>query len=226
MSQESSVISIALIDDHLVVRQGVRSLLETQPDLTIVGEAATGAQGVQLCADTRPDIALVDLVLHGGLDGVAVTREIKSISPATQVIVLTSFLDDAYVLPALEAGALSYLLKDVSGEDLLVAIRKAAAGEATLQGRVAAHMVQMLTGRRPAEPTDPFQEISDREREVLRLVAEGLSNAAIAARLFISEKTVKAHVSSILSKLHVEQRAEAIAIAWREGFIRPPASEK
>jgi len=211
-------ITVLIVDDHAVVRQGVRAFLETQPDITVVGEAASGEEAVRLVAEQVPDVVLMDLVMPG-LDGVEATRRVRRVSPRTQVIVLTSYHDDEHIFPAIRAGASSYLLKDVGPKELADAVRKAARGEAVLHPRVAARVVRELRGARHDVP-NPFTELSDREMEVLRLIAEGLSNAEIAQRLVISEKTVKSHVSNILSKLHLADRTQAAIFAWREGVIR------
>lgn len=210
-------ITVLLADDHAMVRRGVRAYLETHADMHIVGEAASGAEAVKLCAELVPDVVLLDLVMPG-LDGVEATRQIKQASPRTQVVILTSYHENNHVLPAIKAGALSYLLKDVSSEELLAAIRKAAQGEAVLHPRIAQQLMRSL--QQPATPHDPFAALSERELEVLRLIAEGLSNAAIGAQLFISEKTVKSHVGNILGKLHLNDRTQAAVYAWRQGFMK------
>ena len=209
-------ITIALVDDHSIVRQGVRALLETQADISIVGEASSGEEGVSLCAEQAPDVVLMDLVMPG-MNGVEATRQIKQVSPRTQVIVLTSYHEDEHIMPAIRAGALSYLLKDISPGELLAAIRKAAQGETTIHPHVAAKMMQALHGSDKNE--NPVGDLSKREIEVLRLIAAGLSNASIAESLFISEKTVKSHVGNILSKLHLADRTQAAVYAWRSGLV-------
>jgi NarL family two-component system response regulator LiaR len=211
-------ITVLIVDDHKVVREGVRAFLETQPDITVVGEAESGEAAVELVTEHAPDVVLMDLVMPG-LDGVEATRLVKQASPRTQVIVLTSYHQDEHIFPAIRAGALSYLLKDVGPDELADAVRKAAAGDAVLHPRVAARVVQELHGARPDEP-NPFTELSERELDVLRVIADGLSNAEIAERLVISEKTVKSHVSNILSKLHLADRTQAAVYAWREGVVR------
>jgi len=211
-------ITVLIVDDHKMVREGVRAFLETQPDITVVGEAESGEVAVELVAEHAPDVVLMDLVMPG-LDGVEATRLVKQASPRTQVMVLTSYHQDEHIFPAIRAGALSYLLKDVGPEELADAVRKAAAGDAVLHPRVAARVVQELHGTRPDEP-NPFTELSERELDVLRVIADGLSNAEIAERLVISEKTVKSHVSNILSKLHLADRTQAAVYAWREGVVR------
>ncbi len=160
----------------------------------------------------------MDLVMSG-IDGVEATRQVKRVSPHTQVIVLTSYDEDEYIFPALRAGALSYILKDVSINELAETIRKAARGESVLHPRVAARVVQELHHEYKEIPS-LFSELSTRELEVLRLIASGLSNAAIATKLVISEKTVKVHVSNILSKLHMLDRTQAAAFAWQQGLMR------
>lgn len=211
-------INILIVDDHSVVRQGVRAFMETQPDINVVGEAESGEEAVQLAVEHAPDVVLMDLVMPG-MDGVEATRQVKQVSPRTQIIVLTSYHQDEYIFPAIRAGALSYLLKDVGPEELVEAVRRAARGEVVLHPRVAARVVQELHGARQSTP-NPFTELSDREMEVLRLIATGLSNAEIAEQLVISEKTVKSHVSNILSKLHLADRTQAAVYAWREGVVR------
>lgn len=211
-------IRVVLVDDHAVVRQGVRTFLGTQPDLQVVGEAGSGEEGVRLCREHTPDVVLVDLVMPG-LDGVETTRRIRQASPGTQVLILTSYHDDEHILPAMRAGARSYLLKDVSPEELAQAIRRVAAGGAVLHPTVAAHLVQHLQNPEPRAP-NPAADLSERELEVLRIIAAGLNNAEIARRLYISEKTVKTHVSNILAKLGLEDRTQAAVFAWREGIVR------
>jgi NarL family two-component system response regulator LiaR len=211
-------ITVLIVDDHAVVRGGVRGYLETQPDISVVGEAACGEEAVRLAADQVPDVVLMDLVMPG-MDGVEATRRVRRASPRSQVVVLTSYHDDVHIFPAIKAGALSYLLKDVGPEDLAEAIRAAARGEAVLHPHVATRVMQELRGTRQQVP-NPFTELTDRELEVLRLVAEGLSNAQIAERLVLSEKTIKGYVSNILSKLYLADRTQAAVFAWREGMMR------
>lgn len=214
----SEPITVLLVDDHALVRQGVRAFLETQPGLSVVAEAGSGEEAVKLAADHAPDVALVDLIMPG-MDGVETTRRLTANSPRTRVVILTSYHDDEHIFPAIRAGALSYILKEVGPEELAGAVRKAASGEAVLHPRVAARVVRELHGARREEP-NVFQELSDRELEVLKLIAEGLSNAGIAGRLYVSEKTVKSHVSNILGKLHLADRTQAAVYAWREGVVR------
>lgn len=211
-------ITVLIVDDHAVVRQGVRGYLEVQPDISIVGEAASGEEAVRLTADQVPDVVLMDLVMPG-MDGVEATRHVRRVSPRSQVVVLTSYHEDVFIFPAIKAGALSYLLKDVGPQELAAAVRAAARGEAVLHPHVATRVMQELRGARREVP-NPFAELTDREFEVMRLVAEGLSNSQIAEQLVLSEKTVKGYVSNILSKLHLADRTQAAVFAWREGMMR------
>jgi NarL family two-component system response regulator LiaR len=212
-------ITILLVDDHQVVRQGVRAFLDTQVDLSVVGEAESGEGAVLLADQQVPDVILMDLVMPGEIDGVEATRQVKITSPRTQVVVLTSYHEDEHIFPAIRAGALSYVLKDIGPEELADVIRKAARGEAVLNPRVASRLIKEVQGHRNLD-TNPFTELSDREMEVLRLIAAGSSNAEIAKQLVISEKTVKGHVSNILGKLHLADRTQAAVYAWREGIVR------
>ena len=210
-------ITVLIIDDHQLVREGVRNFLQRLRDITVVGEAGSGQEGLRLASDLAPDVVLMDLVMPE-MDGVETTRRLKQISPRTQVIVLTSFDDDQHILPAIRAGALSYILKDVGTAALAEAVRKAARGEVTMTPLVAARVMRELRqGGQPA--TLVGADLSEREIEVLRLIAEGRSNTEIAERLVISEHTVKRHVSNILSKLHLADRTQAAVYAWREGMV-------
>jgi two-component system, NarL family, response regulator LiaR len=214
----SDPITVLLVDDHEMVRRGVRAFLQTRPDITVVAEAGSGEEAIRLAAEHAPDVALMDLIMPG-MDGVEATRRLTARSPRTNVVMLTSYHDDEHIFPAIRAGALSYVLKEVGPEELADAVRKAAAGEAVLHPRVAARVVRELHGARRDEP-NAFRELSDRELEVLKLIADGLSNAEIAGRLYVSEKTVKSHVSNILGKLHLADRTQAAVYAWRQGVVR------
>ncbi len=211
-------ITVLLVDDHALVRQGVRAFLETQDDLTVVAEAGGGEEAIKLAAEHAPDVALMDLIMPG-MDGVETTRQLVAKSPRTNVVMLTSYHDDEHVFPAIRAGALSYVLKEIGPDELADAVRKAAAGEAVLHPRVAARVVRELHGARRDAP-NVFHELSDREMEVLKLIADGCANAEIAGNLYLSEKTVKSHVSNILGKLHLADRTQAAVYAWREGVVR------
>jgi len=213
----SDPITILIVDDHAVVRRGARAFLEAQPDFAVVGDVSSGGEAVLLAADLAPDIVLMDLVMPG-MDGVQATRLVKQKSPCSQIIVLTSYHEDGDIFPAIRAGALSYLLKDISLPDLADAIRKAARGEAVMHPHIAARVVQELDGTSHPDMAN-YSHLSEREREVLHLIAEGLSNADIAARLVLSEKTVKSHVRNILGKLHLADRTQVAIYAWREGIV-------
>jgi NarL family two-component system response regulator LiaR len=213
-------ITVFIVDDHAVVRQGVRASLEARPGFTVVGEAENGDEAVALVADLVPDVVLMDLLMPG-IDGIEATRRIKHLSPRTQVVVLTSHHADVHIFPALRAGAISYLLKDVKMAEMAEAIQRAARGEATLHPSVAARVVQEIQGaKRSYDSPNPFAELTDREMEILKLIAQGMSNQAIMHQLVISEHTVKGHVSNILSKLHLADRTQAAIFAWREGIVR------
>jgi len=214
----SGSITVLLVDDHAIVRSGVRAYLDSQPDLQVIGEAGSGAEAVRLAEELVPDVVLMDLIMPE-MDGVEATWRVRRVSPRSQVVVLTSFHEDEQLFPAIRAGALSYLLKDIAPEDLADAIRSAARGEAVLHPRVAARLIREMRGER-SSTQNVYAELSEREMEVLRLIAEGLSNAEIAARLVLSEKTIKGHVSNILSKLHLTDRTQAAVLAWREGIIK------
>jgi len=217
MDEMTEPITVLMVDDHAVVRRGIRALLEAEGGFQVVGEAGSGGEAVLLAADLAPDVVLMDLVMPE-MDGVAATRLLKEHSPRSQVIVLTSYHEDEHIYPAIRAGALSYLLKSVGLEELTEAVRKAARGEATLHPQVAARLVQELQGA-SQETARLSTTLSEREREVLRLIAEGLSNAQIASRLVISERTVKSHVNNILGKLHLADRTQAAIFAWRQGMM-------
>ena len=211
----STPIRLVLADDHVLVRQGIRAFLDTHADLAIVGEAEDAVSAAQICAQMKPQVALVDLVMPGG--GIAATRDIRAASPATQVILLTSFDDSRQILAAIQAGALSCLLKDIDADGLADAIRRTARGEAVLHPRVAGYLLDAI--RRGATPgEEPLATLSEREREVLEVMAEGMSNQSIGEKLNISEKTVKTHVSNILAKLGVADRTQAAVYAWKSGM--------
>jgi NarL family two-component system response regulator LiaR len=213
----SDTISILITDDHALVRQGIRDFLELQPELSVIGEANSGEEAVRLAGELAPDVVLMDLVMPG-MGGVEATRLVKQASPHSQIIVLTSYHEDEYIFPALRAGATSYVLKDIGPDELADTIRKAARGESILHPRVAARVVQEMRGAKRDTP-NLFNELSDRELEVLRLIAAGMANAEIAQKLVISEKTVKGHVSNILGKLHMLDRTQAAVFAWQQGLV-------
>jgi len=203
-----------VVDDHQVVRQGYVMFLKAFPDLELVGEAANGQEAVQLCETLEPDVVLMDMIMPK-LNGVEATRKILQQFPAIKVIALTSFSDDQdLVQQALAAGATSYLFKDVSIDDLAEAIRKAYAGTPTLAPEATKMLIKMTR-----RPTDPEFHLTERENEVLELLAQGLNNRQIAERLILSRSTIKFHVSSILGKLGVSTRTEAVSVAHQHGLL-------
>jgi NarL family two-component system response regulator LiaR len=212
-----SAITVLVVDDHEVVRRGLHAFLDLHTDLQVVGEAADGEQAVAFVVERVPDVVVMDIVMANE-DGVEATRRIRKLSPRTQVVVLTSYHEDAHIFPALQAGAISYILKDVEMEELAEVIRRAARGEATLHPQVALRMINEVQDGQAAGQ-GRIGKLTMREREVLMLVATGLSNAEIAQRLVIGGSTVKGHVSSILSKLHLADRTQAAVYAWREGLV-------
>ena len=214
----SDPITVMIVDDHEMVRHGAAGYLEAQPDITVVAEAESGADAVRFAREYVPDVVLMDLVMPG-IDGVEATRRVKDVSPRTQIIVLTSYHQDEHIFPALQAGAISYLLKDLKAGELVEAIQRAARGEATLHPRVAARVVKEFRAGE-ADKTSPYSILTEREMEVLQLIARGHTNSSIAKELVITVGTVKGHVSNILSKLHLADRTQAAVYAWREGIVR------
>ena len=210
--------TILIVDDHEVVRKGIRAYLETLPDFNVVGEAASGEEAITMVAEQVPDVVLMDLIMPG-MDGVETTRRVKAISPRTQVVVLTSYHEDIHIFPALKAGAISYILKDMKMDKLVDALHRAMEGEVTLHPRVAARVLQNLRGE-DGEASQLYTDLTERELEVLKLIANGLSNNQIAETLVISENTVKGHVSNILSKLHLADRTQVAVYAWQKGLVQ------
>jgi NarL family two-component system response regulator LiaR len=211
-------ITVMIVDDHKMVRDGAKGYLEVQPEIVVVAEAESGGEAVQLAREHVPDVVLMDLVMPG-MDGVEATRKVKDISPRTQIIILTSFHEDEHIFPALQAGAISYLLKDVKAAELVEAIRKASKGEATLHPRVASRLIKQFSREEP-DRSHLFSELTEREMEVLTLIARGFTNQKISDDLVISIGTVKGHVSNILSKLHLADRTQAAVYAWQEGIVK------
>ncbi|PRX42691.1 LuxR family two component transcriptional regulator [Planifilum fimeticola] len=209
------MIRVLLVDDHEMVRLGLSAYLDTQPDIEIVGEASDGKEAVRLAEELKPDVILMDLVMEG-MDGIEATREICRVTDKPKIIVLTSFVDDDKVVPALEAGALSYLLKTSQAREIAEAIRAAARGESVLASQVTGKVLSRM--RRHREP-EPHETLTAREMEVLKLIAEGKSNQEIADQLFIAIKTVKTHITNILSKLGVEDRTQAAIYAHRHKLV-------
>ncbi|MDX1931198.1 MAG: response regulator transcription factor [Capsulimonadales bacterium] len=212
-------IRVALVDDHAMVRKGIRFFLETQNDIEIVGEASSGEEALTLTEEQTPDIVLMDLMMPG-MGGIEAARRIKTISPNTRIIALTSSQEREHILPTMAAGAAAYVLKDVGPLDLALTVRRVAAGEVVIEPRIAAQLVRSLQKEEPSVGRRLSEDLTAREMEVLRLIAEGLSNAEIAQRLFLSEKTVKTHVSNILSKLQLADRTQAAIFAWKEGLVK------
>ena len=210
-------ITVMIVDDHEMVRRGAGSYLEAQPDISLVAQAGSGEEAVRLAQEFIPDVVLMDLLMPD-MDGIEATRRVKNVSPRTQIVILTSFHQDEYVFPAFKAGAISYLLKDVKAAELLDAIRRAARGEATLHPKIAARVIKTFRGLESDDAT-PFTALTERELEVLKLIAKGSANEKIAGQLVISVGTVKGHVSNILSKLHLVDRTQAAAYAWQEGIV-------
>jgi DNA-binding NarL/FixJ family response regulator len=206
-------IRILIVDDHSVVRQGLRMFLQLDPELEVIGEAVNGQEAVALTRDLSPDVVLMDMVMPV-MDGVAATTQIRAHYPDTEVIALTSVLDDGTVVGAVRAGAIGYLLKDTQAEELCRAIKAAAAGQVQLSPDAATRLM-----REVRTPDTPVDALTERESEVLRLIAEGLANKEIAARLSIGEKTVKSHVSSILMKLDLQSRTQAALYAAQHGIV-------
>lgn len=211
-------ITVVLADDHSVVRMGLKAYFSTLVEIQVIAEAASGEEAVRLVAQYTPDVVLMDLLMPG-IGGVEATRQVRKISPSTQVIILTSYENDEHIFPAIRAGALSYVLKDIDPDELAEAVRRAHAGEAILNPRIAARLVQEMHGNRE-ENNNPFSDLTDREMDVLREIASGKSNREIAETLVISEKTVKTHITNILSKLHLADRTQAAVYAWQEGIVR------
>jgi two-component system, NarL family, response regulator LiaR len=209
----SQPIRVMIVDDHTMVRRGLATILKVFDDLQLVGEAENGAEAIKLCGEVLPDVVLMDMVMPD-MDGAATTRAICQKYPKVQVIALTSFKEGDLVKNALEAGAIGYLLKDVSADDLVRAIRAAHAGRATLSPEAAQALVETAN-----LPPAPGLDLTEREREVLALMVEGLNNTQIAGRLTVSPSTIKSHVSNVLSKLGVASRTEAVTLALRNHIV-------
>lgn len=212
---EGDNISVVIVDDHAIVRQGLRTYLDLQPGISVVGEASDGLKAIEMVRDLLPDIVLMDLVMPN-MTGVEATREITAISPSTRVIVLTSFSEDEQVFASIKAGAQGYLMKDVLPQDLVRAIRTVHKGEAQLDPEIARKLMHEFSN---PQPTRPKHDLTERELEVLGLISLGRSNKEISENLVLSEKTVKTHVSNILQKLHLSDRTQAAVYALREKIV-------
>ena len=208
-------VRVALVDDHHVVRQGLRTYLESFPDLEIIGEAASGEEALRHIELWLPDVVVMDLLMPGGMDGVETIRHIRQLTPHTQIIALTSYTDDARVIAVLRAGAIGYVRKDAAPDVLLAAIRAAARGQSLLDPAVAGAVLQELSHEERPE----VASLSEREREVLRRLALGHTNREIAEELMVSSETVKTHVGNILAKLHLVHRTQVVVYALKHGLI-------
>ncbi|MDQ2821020.1 MAG: response regulator transcription factor [Pseudomonadota bacterium] len=212
--------AILLVDDHAIVRHGLAALFNAADDLLVVAETGDGSQAGELARQWQPQVVLLDLLMPG-MDGVATIGAIKAAHPSCRIAVLTSSEDESLAFAAIEAGAHSFLLKSMSGAELLHAVRQIVRDEVVVHPVVARLVLEAM--RRIKQPAaNPFSELSARELDVLRALAAGASNARLGAALAISEKTVKSHISSILSKLNLSDRTEAVAFAWRNGLMQPP----
>ncbi len=214
MTTENKPIRVMLVDDHTVVRSGLGAVLATSDDMLLVGEAADGDEAVRVCQRTNPDVILMDLLMPR-MDGVAATKAVLAACPQVKIIALTSFKEKEYVEGALKAGATGYLLKNVSAEELVGAIRRAVSGQPSLSPEAAQVLIKKVN-----EPAQPDYDITEREKEILALMVEGLSNADIASRLIVSQSTVKFHVSNLLSKLNATSRTEAVALAIKHNLVK------
>jgi NarL family two-component system response regulator LiaR len=213
----TETIRVLIADDHAVVREGLRGLITSEPGMEVIGEARDGIEAVFKVRSLNPDVILIDLVMPR-LDGLGAISEIKAANPGARILVLTSFSDDDKVFPAIKSGALGYLLKDSSPHNLLQAIRDVYHGESSLHPTIARKLIRELS--QPSDLPPAAEPLTEREVDVLRLVAQGLSNEEIAERLFIAERTVRTHVSNILAKLHLANRTQATLYALREGLAR------
>lgn len=212
----SEIIRVLVADDHAIVREGLRALLSTEPGMQLVGEAADGEEAIRLYQKLRPDLLLLDIKMPRK-DGILVTREIRRLDPQARILIITSFSEEDQVIPAIKAGALGYLLKDMASQELLQAIREVRDGKAYLHPAIARKVLSEVS--RPAEKQRAEDLLSEREITVLRLLAEGLTNQEIANRLVISDRTVRNHVGSILSKLDLDNRTQAALFAIKRGFV-------
>jgi len=214
-------IRLLIVDDQALVRMGFRMLLDAEPGIAVVGEAASGEQALALVTELRPDVVLMDVRMPG-LDGIATTRRLLEISPQSRVIILTTFDLDEYAFGGLRAGASGFLVKDTRPEELLSAVRAVAGGEAAISGRVTRRMLELFGGKLPATDVTPDSStgaLTPRELEILVAIGEGLSNSEIAERFFVAESTVKTHVGRVLQKLDLRDRVQAVIFAYERGIV-------
>jgi DNA-binding NarL/FixJ family response regulator len=214
----SQKIRVVLADDHAVVRKGIREFLEEEGDIQVVAEAADGRQAVEMVAEHQPDVAVLDIQMPG-MTGIEATRRIKAEHPEVRVLILTAYDDDPYIFALLQAGASGYVLKTAGSGELVNAVRSVHRGESALDPAVAQKVVQQLTSGRPLGAQQTVEALTDREVEVLRLVAQGLTNKAAGQALGISDRTVQGHLANIYGKLHVSSRTEAVTEALKQGWI-------
>jgi DNA-binding NarL/FixJ family response regulator len=215
---KAQTIRILLADDHAVVRKGIREFLEEESDLQVVAEAADGQSAVAMAAEHRPDVAVLDIQMPG-ITGIEATRQIKARFPETGVLILTAYDDDPYIFAMIQAGASSYVLKTASPEELVRAVRAVARGESALDPAIAKKVMAQLARGKPVGAQEVVETLTERELDVLRLVARGLTNKAIGQELGISDRTVQGHLANIFGKLGVESRTEAVAMALKQGWI-------
>jgi DNA-binding NarL/FixJ family response regulator len=220
----TDAITILIVDDQALVRMGFRMLLEAEPGILVIGEAASGEEAVALAAEHRPAVVLMDVRMPG-LDGIATTRRLLDASPSSRVIILTTFDLDEYAFGGLRAGASGFLVKDTRPEELIAAVRAVAGGEAAISGRVTRRMLELFGDRlpdvddTPAAGDDPVASLTPRELEILTAIGEGLTNGEIAARFVVAESTVKTHVGRVLMKLQLRDRVQAVIFAYERGLV-------
>ena len=217
---EAPVIRVLLVDDHAVVRMGLRAFFDLQPDIDVVGEAADGSEGVAMARRLTPDVILMDLLMPN-MDGITAIGRIKAELPETEIVTMTSFIEEEKVTAALEAGASGYVLKDAEAEEVAQAIRAAYAGEVHLDPQVARLLAQRMRAKKEPEPVEP---LTDREKDVLRLLGQGMSNKEIGATLFITERTARTYVSNILGKLGLASRTQAALWAVEHKLVETPGA--
>jgi DNA-binding NarL/FixJ family response regulator len=215
-------VRVLIADDQHLVRTGLQVILNTEPDIDVVGQASTGLEAVSMAHELRPDVVLMDIRMPE-LDGIEATRQITTHNnnPSTRVLVLTTFDVDEYVFEALRAGASGFLLKDVPAAQLVTGVRMTAAGEALLSPSITRRLIEQFAAAPPAAPPAALDDLTPRELEVFRLLAKGMSNAEIAAQLFIGDATVKTHVTRLLMKLDLRDRVQAVVLAYETGIVRP-----